>query len=324
MHLTQRRINLFVFGLLFAASLLGLVLYLLFEPNRVYMAITGAASLVFGLLLYAYRRGWEYARHVLVILIALIVPLTLPSAYLTVSTSYLLFLPTALALVLLNPWWVIGVALSQLVLVSVLAGFPNLYVNPIGLLIYSVLIGMMVLSRLAVDSAQQLARARGEAETARQEAEAARHEAEERAHEVEERAREQAQLLDLVASLEMPAIEIADRVLLSPLIGNLAEERLERVATYLLQQASLRRPERIVIDIAGVTTVDTGAAQGLLQIARALRLLGCPVTLSGISPEVATTLTRLKIDLDEIVTTRSPQEALRLHMEQRQLAVGEG
>jgi anti-anti-sigma regulatory factor len=40
--------------------------------------------------------------------------------------------------------------------------------------------------------------------------------------------------------------------------------------------------------------------------------LGCRVTLSGISSEVALTLTQQEIALSDIATVRSPQEALRL------------
>ena len=47
-------------------------------------------------------------------------------------------------------------------------------------------------------------------------------------------------------------------------------------------------------------------------VAQALRLLGCRVTLSGISSEVALTLTQQEIALSDIATVRSPQEALRL------------
>jgi rsbT co-antagonist protein RsbR len=53
-------------------------------------------------------------------------------------------------------------------------------------------------------------------------------------------------------------------------------------------------------------------AQTLIQTAHALRLLGCRVTLSGISSDVALTLTRQDIALSDIATVRSPQEAMRL------------
>jgi hypothetical protein len=50
-------------------------------------------------------------------------------------------------------------------------------------------------------------------------------------------------------------------------------------------------------------------ARGLLNTAQALRLLGCAVTLSGISAEVAITLT-VGIRLENVATGRSPREEL--------------
>jgi anti-anti-sigma regulatory factor len=66
----------------------------------------------------------------------------------------------------------------------------------------------------------------------------------------------------------------------------------------------------VIIDIAGVSIVDSTVAQALIQTAQALRLLGCRVTLSGISSKVALTLTQQNILLSNIVTVRSPQEAM--------------
>ena len=56
----------------------------------------------------------------------------------------------------------------------------------------------------------------------------------------------------------------------------------------------------------------SGASGVDSTVSQALRLLGCRVTLSGISSEVALTLTQQEIALSDIATVRSPQEALRL------------
>ncbi|MDQ2995881.1 MAG: STAS domain-containing protein, partial [Chloroflexota bacterium] len=71
-----------------------------------------------------------------------------------------------------------------------------------------------------------------------------------------------------------------------------------------------QRAELVILDIAGVSSIDTVVAHGLLHTAQALRLLGCAVTLSGISAEVAMTLVELDVDLENVTTARSPREAL--------------
>ncbi len=67
----------------------------------------------------------------------------------------------------------------------------------------------------------------------------------------------------------------------------------------------------VIIDISGVPAVDTAVAQTLINTAQALKLLGCRVTLTGISPEVAQTLTLQGIRLSDIDTVRSLQEAMQ-------------
>ncbi|MDW8215914.1 MAG: STAS domain-containing protein, partial [Roseiflexaceae bacterium] len=65
-----------------------------------------------------------------------------------------------------------------------------------------------------------------------------------------------------------------------------------------------------ILDITGVATVDTSVAQALMMTIQALRLLGCRVVVSGISATVAMTLTHLGIDMSNVETVRSPEEAL--------------
>jgi rsbT co-antagonist protein RsbR len=75
--------------------------------------------------------------------------------------------------------------------------------------------------------------------------------------------------------------------------------------------------ELVILDIAGVNRIDTAVARGLLNTAQALRLLGCAVTLSGISPEVAMMLVGLDTGLENVATARSPREALAGYLDDK-------
>jgi anti-anti-sigma regulatory factor len=115
---------------------------------------------------------------------------------------------------------------------------------------------------------------------------------------------------DLVATLETPTVAVADGVLLAPIIGTIDSARAQQITARLLRDTSAQRVNLLIIDIAGVTLVDTAVAKALIQTIQAVRLLGCEVVLTGITATVATTLTHLGIALDGVQTLRSPQDVL--------------
>lgn len=175
----------------------------------------------------------------------------------------------------------------------------------------------MILSRLAIDNVQRLEAAKREAEAERARAETERVRAEQQAEQLTQRNAEQERLIELVATLETPTITVADGVLLAPIVGTLDSRRAQALTTRLLEHVSAQRIQRVILDIAGVSTVDTQVAQAILRTAQALSLLGCHVTITGISATIAMLLTHLNISLDSVTIARSPKEALeRYHIRQ--------
>jgi rsbT co-antagonist protein RsbR len=63
----------------------------------------------------------------------------------------------------------------------------------------------------------------------------------------------------------------------------------------LLQGLASRRVYVAILDITGVLVVDTQTANGLLQAAQTVKLLGPQVVLTGIRPEAAQTLVSLAL-----------------------------
>jgi rsbT co-antagonist protein RsbR len=105
-----------------------------------------------------------------------------------------------------------------------------------------------------------------------------------------------------LTELATPVIKLWEGVLAIPLIGTLDSMR-SQVATESLLQAILTHQARVaILDITGVETVDTMVAQHLLKTAQAARLMGAECVISGIRPQIATTMVQLGIDLDEVAT----------------------
>jgi rsbT co-antagonist protein RsbR len=136
----------------------------------------------------------------------------------------------------------------------------------------------------------------------------------ERKNEEEEQLRMQAEIIDSQASalaeMSTPLIPLQDGLLLLPLVGTIDTRRAHQVLEVLLEGINTYQAETAILDITGVRVVDTQVADGLLRAARAAKLLGAQVYLSGISAEVAQTLVQLGANLDQVVTAGTLQSAI--------------
>jgi rsbT co-antagonist protein RsbR len=306
--LTKRQINHVVFAvvvvggaLLFANGLAGGL------NTASTLALLSATMLAAGLWA-AYWRGWEYARHSAVIVLTLLTAFGINDVQREFDP--IVIIAPVMALLLTGPGWMIGSALALLGVLVARAGGQGPYANPSNIIEYIGIIAGMVLSGLATDAAQRLADLNAQAEQARILAERQALRLEEQARELTDRNDEQQRLLDLVTQLETPAVQVADGVLLVPIVGHLDSRRAQALMARLLEEAHAQRARMVILDVAGVSIIDTAVANALMQTAHALRLLGCVVYLSGIASDVATSLVQLGISLDGITPVRSPQEAL--------------
>ena len=119
----------------------------------------------------------------------------------------------------------------------------------------------------------------------------------------------QAQAAALV-ELSTPLIPLSEHVVVMPLIGALDSQRAQQATETLLQGISTRRARLAILDITGVPIVDTQVANAIVQAAKAVRLLGAQVVLTGIRSEVAQTLVTLGTDLSGIVTCSNLQSGI--------------
>ena len=125
---------------------------------------------------------------------------------------------------------------------------------------------------------------------------------------------QQDELLGALSALSTPLIPISDSVVVMPLIGLLSERRLEQVIETLLMGISKHHARVAILDITGMSELDTQMAIGLVNAARAAQLIGAQVILTGISPEVARALVALDIDLGGVVTQGALQDGIAFAM----------
>ncbi|EYF03134.1 PAS domain-containing protein [Chondromyces apiculatus] len=111
--------------------------------------------------------------------------------------------------------------------------------------------------------------------------------------------------------LSTPLIPISDEILVMPLIGMVDSRRAEQIMSTILDGITARRAKVAILDITGMGSVDTKIAELLLRTARAARLLGVEVLLTGIRPDVAQTLVTLGVDLGAVVTFGTLQAGIQ-------------
>jgi rsbT co-antagonist protein RsbR len=113
-----------------------------------------------------------------------------------------------------------------------------------------------------------------------------------------------------LAELSTPLIPISNTIVVMPLIGAVDSRRAQQVIETLLVGIAERGAEIAILDITGVSVVDTQVANALIRAAQAVKLLGAEVILTGIRPEVAQTLVGLGADLNAITTRSSLQSGI--------------
>jgi rsbT co-antagonist protein RsbR len=113
-----------------------------------------------------------------------------------------------------------------------------------------------------------------------------------------------------VRELSTPLIPITDQVMVMPLIGAVDTQRAQQVMETILEGIQQHRARIAILDITGVTVVDTQVANALIQTAQAVQLLGAQIVLTGIRPDVAHTMVMLGVDLKGIVTRATLQAGI--------------
>lgn len=115
----------------------------------------------------------------------------------------------------------------------------------------------------------------------------------------------------VIRQLSMPILQVWKGVLALPMIGVVDSVRTAEVMDSLLQAVVRTQARFALLDLTGVDAVDTKTASYLVELVRAIRLLGAEGIITGIRPSVAQTVVSLGLDLAEITTLSDLQAGLR-------------
>jgi rsbT co-antagonist protein RsbR len=115
-----------------------------------------------------------------------------------------------------------------------------------------------------------------------------------------------------IRELSTPVIRVHHRILLLPLVGTVDSHRAAQIMETLLLRVVEEQARAVIVDIAGVPTVDTMVADHLLKTTEAVRLLGAETILTGISAQIARTIVQLGVDISTMHTRARLEDGIEL------------
>jgi rsbT co-antagonist protein RsbR len=127
-----------------------------------------------------------------------------------------------------------------------------------------------------------------------------------------------------IQRLSIPIVQLWDGILMVSLIGEIDSQRAQQLIETLLEAISQRHAGFVLLDITGVSVVDSSVADYLIRTVQAVKLLGAQAILVGISPEVAQSLVTLQVDLGSITTCSDLGQGLKRAFQAMGLSVRAG
>lgn len=115
-----------------------------------------------------------------------------------------------------------------------------------------------------------------------------------------------------ISELPTPVLKLRDGLLLIPVVGTLDSFRARELTIQLLDGIRDHRARAIVLDITGVSAVDSAVANHLIQSMSAARLMGAQSVLTGLSAEVAQSLVKVGVTGEALNTAGDLQGGIEL------------
>lgn len=125
----------------------------------------------------------------------------------------------------------------------------------------------------------------------------------------------------LIRDLSTPIVPIYQGVLVLPLVGNLDPHRANQITETLLEGIVEHQADVVIIDITGVSDVDTSVINYLLLATKASKMIGAHSVLCGIGPQIAQTIVHLGLDLGDLVTRANLQSSIEYALRRQGYAI---
>ena len=113
-----------------------------------------------------------------------------------------------------------------------------------------------------------------------------------------------------ILEMSTPVTALWEDILMLPVVGIVDSRRAQEIMRSVLTRIAETRARVFIMDISGVSVIDTAVANHLIKVTKATRLMGCECMLSGLSPAIAQTIVELGIDVGAVHTRATLRDAL--------------
>lgn len=141
----------------------------------------------------------------------------------------------------------------------------------------------------------------------------------ERRREADERERLQAEVIAAqqaaIRELSTPLIPVLDGIVVMPIVGAIDTRRAQDILRALLAGIREHRASVVIVDVTGVTVMDTGVVNHLTRAILAARLKGARTIVTGLSDAAAETIVEMGVDFSGIETLSDLQTGLTLALQ---------
>lgn len=107
----------------------------------------------------------------------------------------------------------------------------------------------------------------------------------------------------------IPVLKMWDQLLVA-LQGDVSDRQADDLSRSVLRRIRDVDVSGLILDVTGVHTLDSHLCAVLARLAASARLMGVRSVMCGLTPEVVMTLQAMDIELDEIETMGTIEEAM--------------
>lgn len=107
----------------------------------------------------------------------------------------------------------------------------------------------------------------------------------------------------------VPIVKLWEHLLV-PIQGELTDQQAAELSADVLDAIHQTGATSLLVDVSGVAVMDSHLCATLARLAASARLMGARSIVSGLTPEIVMTLQTMGVEMEEIQTTLSLEEAL--------------